>query len=38
MFHFSINENKKVVHIHALINTNKNSVTNWVKYLPVAER
>lgn len=31
MFHFTINENKKLVRIHALINTSKNHTTNWLK-------
>ncbi len=31
MLHFSINENKNIVHIHALINTSKNPATNWIK-------
>lgn len=31
MFHFTINENKNLVHIHALINTSKNPGTNWLK-------
>ena len=31
MFHFTINENTKTVYVHALINTNKNPDTNWIK-------
>jgi len=31
MFHFSISEAKSIVHIHALINTSKNPITNWLK-------
>ncbi len=31
MFHFTINELTQTVHIHALINTNKNPDTSWVK-------
>jgi hypothetical protein len=31
MIHFSINENTKTVHIHALINTSKNPDTSWIK-------
>jgi plasmid stabilization system protein ParE len=31
MFHYSINEKIKTVYIHALINTNKDPNTNWIK-------
>ncbi len=31
MLHFTINEPSKTVYIHALINTNKNPDTSWVK-------
>jgi hypothetical protein len=31
MIHFNINENTKTVHIHALINTDKDPDTNWLK-------
>ena len=31
MFHFTINKNTKTVYIHALINTNKNPDTSWIK-------
>lgn len=31
MLHFTINENKNTVHIHALINTSKDPDTNWLK-------
>ena len=31
MFRFTINERKKVVYIHALINTSKSPNKNWLK-------
>ena len=31
MFHFTINENNQTVHVHALINTNKDPNTSWIK-------
>jgi toxin ParE1/3/4 len=31
MVHFTIDESAKTVHVHALINTGKDPVTNWIK-------
>ena len=31
MFHFTVNEKKKVVYIHALISTAKNPAKSWLK-------